>query len=109
MSVMEEFTLTEQEQGRLHTMNLVLEGRMGVEEAARVIGLSKRQAWRILKAYREQGALTLAHGNRGRQPSNVIPEELRQRVINLARTTYAGLNHTHFSEMLAERANLPLA
>lgn len=109
MSVMGELTLTEQEQGRLHVMNLVLEGRMGVEEAARVIGLSERQAWRILKAYREQGALVLAHGNRGRQPSNAIPEELRQRVINLARTTYAGLNHTHFSEMLAEREGIMLS
>jgi transposase len=101
--------LIEQEQGRLHVMNLVLEGRMGVEEAASVIGLSKRQAWRILKAYREQGALALAHGNRGRQPSNAIPEELRQRVVNLARTTYAGLNHTHFSEMLAEREGVMLS
>lgn len=109
MSVMGELTLTEQEQGRLHVMDLVLEGRMGVEEAARVIGLSERQAWRILKAYREQGALVLAHGNRGRQPSNAIPEELRQRVVNLARTTYAGLNHTHFSEMLAEREGIMLS
>ena len=106
---MGELTLTEQEQGRLHVMNLVLEGRMEVEEAASVIGLSERQAWRILKAYREQGALALAHGNRGRQPSNAIPEELRQRVINLARTTYAGLNHTHFSEMLAEREGIMLS
>lgn len=43
---MRELTLTEQEQGRLHVMNLVLEEWMGVEEVARVIGLSERQAWR---------------------------------------------------------------
>ncbi len=54
MSVMGELTLTEQEQGRLHVMNLVLEGRMGVEEATSVIGINKRQAWRILKAYRHK-------------------------------------------------------
>ena len=102
-------TLTQQEQGRLHTMNLVLERRIGVAEAACTLGLSERHAWRILAAYRRRGAAALAHGNRGRRPANITPEETRQKVISLARTTYAKFNHTHFAEMLVEREALTLS
>lgn len=90
-------------------MNLVLEGRIGLKEAASIMGISERQAWRILKAYREQGASALTHGNRRRRPPNAIPEEQKQEVIHLARTIYAGLNHTHFSEILSEREGIVLS
>ena len=43
--------MTEQEQARLQAMNLVLEGRIGVREAARVMGLGERQSWRILSRH----------------------------------------------------------
>ncbi len=82
---------------------------MGVREAAAVLGLSERHAWRILAAYRKDGAAALAHGNRGRRSSNALPEELRHRVIMLARTRYASFNHTHMTEMLEEREGITLA
>jgi transposase len=109
MSVMRGLTLTQQEQGRLQTLNLVLEERMGVAEAACVLGLSERHAWRILAAYRGEGVAALAHGNRGCRPANATSEETRQRVITLARTQYAGLNHTHLTELLVEREALTLS
>lgn len=46
MSVMKGLTLTQKEQGRLQTLNLVVEGRMGVGEAAYVLGLSERRIGR---------------------------------------------------------------
>ena len=87
-------------------MNLVLEGRMGVGEAAVVLGLSERHTWRILAAYRREGVAALSHGNRGCHPANALPEETRQRVITLASTQYAKINHTHLTESLAEREAL---
>jgi len=90
-------------------MNLVLEGRMGVGEAAYVLGLSERHTWRILASYRKQGATALAHGNRGCRPTNATSEETRQLVITLASTRYAGFNHTHLTELLAEREGVTLA
>ena len=67
MSVMMKgLTLTQQEQARLQTMNLILEGGLGVGEAADVLGVSERHAWRMLSAYRREGAVAVAHGNRGR-------------------------------------------
>jgi len=75
MSVMGELTLTQQEQARLKVMNLVLEGKIGVGEAASTLGLSERQGWRLLKAYREEGVPAMAHGNRGRLPPNATSAE----------------------------------
>ena len=82
---------------------------MGVAEAACVLGLSERHAWRILAAYRREGVAALAHGNRGRRPANTTSEETRQQVITLARTHYAGINHTHLTELLADRETLTLS
>ena len=109
MSVMGGLTLTQQEQARLQVLNRVLEHQMGVAEATQVLGLSERHTWRILAAYRMEGAAALAHGNRGRRPANAIPEGIRLQVIRLARTCYAGVNHTHLAELLAEREGLVLA
>lgn len=102
-------TLTQQEQARLQTLNRVLGRQIGVGEAAYVLGLSERHTRRILAAYRKEGAAALAHGNRGRQPANVTPEGIRHQVITLAQTCYAGFNHTHLAELLAEREGLVLA
>jgi transposase len=102
-------TLTQQEQARLQTLNLVLEGRIVVEEAAHILGLSERHTWRVLASYRKDGVMAMAHGNRGRQPLNTTSEEIRQRVITLASTRYAGFNHTHLTELLVEREGITLA
>ena len=80
-----------------------------VDEAAQVLGLSERHLWRILAAYRKEGAVALAHGNWGRQPANATPVGLRDRVVNLARERYTGANHTNLSELLAEREGLMLS
>ena len=102
-------TLTQKEQARLQTLNLVLEKQVGVGEAAYLLGLSERHTWRILAAYRKDGAAALAHGNRGRRSAHAISEELRQQVIMLARTCYTDFNHAHMTEMLEEREGITLA
>jgi len=109
MSVMRGLTLTEAEQGRLQVLNLVLQGGIGVQGAAGILGLSERHVWRILSAYRRGGAGLLAHGNRGRPPANRVSEAVRQQVITLTRTKYVGFNHTHLAELLAERDGVALA
>ncbi len=100
--------MTEREQTRLQVLNRLVAQRIATHEAATILGLSERHAWRMLAAYRKEGAAALAHGNRGRRPRNAVAEETRQRVITLARTRYEGFNHTHLTEILAEREGLML-
>ena len=101
-------TLTQREQARLQVLNSVLEHQIQVDGAAQVLGVSKRHLWRTLAAYRKEGAAALAHGNRGRPPRNATPEGTKAEVGYLARTSYPGANHTHLTELLAQREGIVL-
>ena len=97
------------EQTRLHVLNSVLEHQLPVAQAAELLGVSERHAWRILAAYRKEGAAALAHGNRGRKPRNAVTDDEANAVILMASTTYAGANHTHLSELLRDREGIDLS
>ena len=96
-------TLTQREQTRLQVLNSLMADHMTTEQAATLMGVSARHTRRILAAYRRDGAAALAHGNRGRRPANATSDPLATGVVVLARTRYAGVNHTHLSELLRER------
>ena len=94
--------MTQKEQTRLQVLNSLLVDHMTIEQAATLMGVSTRHTRRILAAYRRDGAAALAHGNRGRRPANATPDSLATDVVLLGRTRYAGVNHTHLSELLRE-------
>ena len=49
-------TLSANEQNRLQIMNGLLSGQWCIREAAQVMGVSERHGWRLLSAYRKDGA-----------------------------------------------------
>jgi transposase len=102
-------TLSRKEQKRAMVIAEVDRGGVRSREGAEVLGLSLRHFRRLLAAYRKEGVGALAHGNRGRKPPNVIGEELRGRVVDLALTKYLGFNQQHFSELLDEREGIHLS
>ena len=85
---------------------MVLEGVCGLGEAAELMGLSKRHARRLKKAYREEGATALAHGNRGRRPANALCQETREEIMRLVECKYRSVNYCHLTDLLAEREGL---
>src|SRR6266542_6578483 len=109
METRETITLDARAQHRLNVLNHVLTGGLTAEEAARVLGLSIRQVRRLLRRYRVDGSAGLVHGNRDRAPAHRIPDTIRDRAVELATTRYAGVNHTHLAELLAEREGLEIA
>ena len=92
---MENVTLTPKEQTRLQVLNSLLAEHMTLDQAATLMGVGPRHTRRILAAYREKGAAAVAHGHRGRRPPNATPEAVATAAVHLARTRYAGANHTH--------------
>jgi transposase len=106
---MKGLTLSTKEQTRLQVLNGVLEGRWSMVETAEILGMSERQGWRLLAAYRKEGAAALAHGNRGRVPWNAMPAAMRQQVVTMAQERYTGINHTHLAELLAQREGITLS
>ena len=58
--------------------------------------LACARAAELLKArYREGSAAALAHAIRGRPSHRRLPDAVREQILRLARSTYAGFNDHH--------------
>ena len=106
---MKDVTLNQREQARLQVLNSVMEYQLPRAQAAEILGISERQVRRILAAYRRDGAAALVHGNRGRKPRNSVPEDVAATTVILASEKYSGFNHSHLTEVLAEREGIQLS
>ncbi len=96
-------TLNGKEQRRVLVISRIECGELTAAQAAGLLTLSVRQVRRLSRAFRQDGAAGLAHGNRGRPPSHALPVAVREQVVRLAQTTYAGCNDSHLTDLLAER------
>lgn len=85
----------------------VVNGGLTIAQAAAILKLSTRQVDRLL-ARHAAGPAALVHGNRGRTPANRLDDARRVQLVELA-TTYAGVNHAHLAELLAEREGIVVA
>ena len=101
--------MKQRELARLQVLNDTLEYQIPTPQAAEILRVSERHTRRLLNAYRRDGAATLAHGNRGRQPHNAVLESEAAAVVRLASTKYAGTNHSHLTELLRERDGINLS
>lgn len=61
-----------------------------VEAALRWIG--ERQVWRLLAAFRQEGAEAVVHGSRGRAPTQTLSPELHQRIAEKEGLPFAASN-----------------
>ena len=102
-------TLTVKEQKRLKALVELDAGRVTGRETADVLGMSLRHVWRLLAAFREEGVAGLAHGNRGREPVNKIPQAVRERIVALAEERYADYNDSHFTEKLEQQHQIKVS
>ena len=109
MSVHERIDIDDQRADEDSGLNGVIEGKVTVAEASGLMGVSERHAWRLLAANRGEGPAAVAHGNRGRKPATTTCPQTREKVRELAEGPYAGFNHTHLTEMLAEREDIHLS
>lgn len=103
----ETITLDARAQWRLYVLNHILAGEISAAEAATLLGRSIRSVRRLLARYRAaDGVARLIHGNAGRVPVNRLEPATRDRVVELALTTYAGVNRAHLADLLAEREGI---
>jgi transposase InsO family protein len=104
-----EIRMSQRELHRLHVVGLTLEGRESVGKGATLLGISARQMKRLRRKMRAGGAEGLLHGNRDKPAWNKTRSERVQKVIDLARGRYHGLNDTHLSEKLKEKEKIDLS
>ena len=102
-------TLSQEQMQRFQVMSLVGAGKITLKEAAEKIGRSYRQAKRIWKRVKEEGAKGVIHGNTGKPSNHRTAEELQEKVLQLSQNRYGMFNDTHFTEMLTEREEIRLS
>jgi len=94
---------------RLHVIHKVIEGTLTQQDAAGLISLSERQIRRIVKRISEEGDQGIVHKSRGRPSNRKLPSGLKERIIHLYTTTYAGFGPVLFTEKLLEREGIPIS
>lgn len=104
-----ELRVSQRELHRMHVVRLTLEGRESVGRGAKLLGISTRQMKRLRRKMRKGGVGGLVHGNRGRKAWNRTASEKLDKVIELARGRYQGLNDTHLTEKLKEKEEMSLS
>lgn len=102
-------TATQKEQKRLHVIHKAIEGAITQAEAARLVGLSKRQIRRIVKRVREEGDSGVVHRSRGRASNRSKPQKLKDGLIELYRQKYMGFGPTLTAEKLSETDGIELS
>ena len=94
---------------RRQILDCYLHEEIDSRQATTLLGVSARQFWRLLAAYRKRGGDALTHGNRGRRPGNATSSEVAVRVIELTRDRYPDANHTHLAQLLEEREGIQIS
>jgi len=86
---------------RLEVLRDVDRGGLPVGAAAQLLGRSERQVWRLLKAFRAEGASGLISKKRGRPSNRKTATAVRAAVLWIVRQNYADFGPTLAAEKLA--------
>jgi transposase len=105
----ETFRVNQKELQRVAVIASCVKGDLACARAAELLDLTPRQIKRLKARYRQGSAAALAHASRGRPSHRRLPDALREQIVGLARTTYAGFNDHHLCEKLVEREGFSLS
>lgn len=93
--------MSQEELRRVEVLARVGSGQLRVIDASRLLQVSYRQAKRLWKRYREEGAAGLKHRSAGRTSNRGYGEEFRRRVLHWVRAKYGGAVGERFGPTLA--------
>src|SRR5260370_27151541 len=88
------------ELGRVEVLARVRSKQLRVVDAAVLLRLSYRQAKRLWKRYREEGAAGLKHRSAGRRSNRAYGERVRGKGLGLVRKKYSGEGGERFGPTL---------
>ena len=78
----------------------VVEGRITIANAAKLLSKSRRSIERYVKRYQQVGIQFVVHGNSGKSPPNKVPTSIKKAVQSLIKDKYFDLNLLHLAEQL---------
>ena len=87
-------SMSKKEFDRLEVLLGVRSGRLRVADACELLGLKRRQVFRLLAGLKHGGAAGLVSKRRGRPSNNRLPEAYRDLALSLVRERYADFGPT---------------
>ena len=94
--------MSDRELSRLEVLRDLDQKRLTTKAAGQLLGLERRQVFRLLKAYRTKGPSGLISKRRGRRSNRRKPEALRRAVLTIIRQWYWDFGPTLAAEKLRE-------
>ena len=101
--------MSERELNRVEVLSQISQGRITATTAANVLGLSRRQVHRLLKAFQAHGPAAIRHKSRGRASNNRIDPAVREFAVTLVRENYIDFGPTFAAEKLDEEHGLKVS
>ena len=101
-------TVSRNELVRLRVLIDVGDGRLSIGDATGLIGVGRRQIYRLLDAFRARGAEGLISRKRGRPSNRALGAVFRESVLAIVRERYADFGPTLAAEKLSEVHGLDL-
>lgn len=99
---MEMWTMSDRELSRFEVVQRVADRRLTQDQAAQILGLSRRQVYRLLDALRREGITGLLSKRRGRPSPHQLALGTGERAVSLIRERYADFGPTLACEKLRE-------
>jgi hypothetical protein len=78
-------SMSKQEFSRLDVLLRVQSGRLRVNDACALIGLRRRQVFRVLRGLKQDGAASLVSKRRGKPSNHRLPAEVRGLALAIVR------------------------
>ena len=94
--------LSMKEVNRLRVLQGYMDGKIGMEEASRILKRRPRSVYRMVAKLRKNGPQGVLHGNRNKPSPRRISDLLRYKLIEFAQGKYRDINDTHLCEILRE-------
>ena len=95
-------SMSKQEFSRLDVLLRVQSGRLRVSDACVLIGLQRRQVFRLLRGLKQDGAASLLSKRRPQPSNHRLPAEVRTLALSIVRERYGDFGPSLAAEKLAE-------
>ena len=98
-------TMSRTEIDRMGVLHDLADGRIRIAEASRLMGIGRRQVFRLAKAYGKHGPEALVSRRRGRPSNRCYPTALRAEVMGNVTSLIGGDIHLKSFRLLNIRSN----
>lgn len=77
-------------------------GNINIKELSQILNVSKQQAYKIVKRYKQEGIKSLYHGNKNKPSNNSYDISRKLEILTLIRNKYYDCGASYASELLEE-------